>query len=132
MKKYFLVIVAAIAFAGMALTGCKEKTIIKIEKPAEAPAAPAPEPDSSLSSDRPYHWLSERLCTSKDLAGKSQKELDIMRNYIYAMHNRKFKRHDLQRHFGQYSWYEPLYNDSQIRLSSIESKNVQFIKKHEY
>lgn len=130
MKKYFLVIVAAIAFAGMALTGCKEKTIIKIEKPAEAPAAP--EPDSSLSSDRPYHWLSERLCTSKDLAGKSQKELDIMRNYIYAMHNRKFKRHDLQRHFGQYSWYEPLYNDSQIRLSSIESKNVQFIKKHEY
>ena len=76
-------------------------------------------------------YLTSRKIGYNDIAGKSQDELRIMRNYIYAVHGYKFKSADLQRYFGQFSWYTPLYSDVSGQLSSIEKFNVQFIKSYE-
>jgi hypothetical protein len=55
-----------------------------------------------------------RLLTEADLEGRSDWELDIIRNEIYARHGRGFDRDDLQRHFGQFSWYRPIYNPQEF------------------
>ena len=65
---------------------------------------------------------------------KTKKELEIMRNSIYARYGYKFKREDLLNHFSQYSWYNPSTSDMTSvynQMSSIEKYNVEFIKKHE-
>jgi len=86
---------------------------------------------SGQSGDNPYQWLSERLATADDLAGKSQSELRIMRNTIYAMHGYIFKTADMKEHFGNLSWYQARKNDVSSELSSIERKNVMLIQRYE-
>lgn len=78
--------------------------------------------------------LSKRKLSVSDLDGKTKKELEIMRNSIYARYGYKFKREDLLNHFSQYSWYNPSTRDMTSvynQMSSIEKYNVEFIKKHE-
>ena len=79
----------------------------------------------------PYAWLSERLATEQDLEGKSDFDLRIMRNTIFAMHGYIFKSSDLQEYFGKLSWYKPEKADVTSELSAIETKNIEFIKSHE-
>ena len=78
--------------------------------------------------------LSKRKLSVSDLDSKTKKELEIMRNSIYARYGYKFKRKDLLNHFSQYSWYNPSTSDMTSvynQMSSIEKYNVEFIKKHE-
>ena len=78
--------------------------------------------------------LSERKLTETDLEGKTKKELEIMRNSIYARHGYRFRRDDLLRYFSQFSWYTPSSGDMTLAysyMSGIERYNVEFIKKHE-
>ena len=78
--------------------------------------------------------LSDRKLQSSDLDGKSKKELEILRNMIYAKYGYRFKRDDLFKHFSQYEWYHPTTSDATevySRMSSIEHYNIDFIKKFE-
>ena len=78
--------------------------------------------------------LSDRKLTDSDLTYKTKKELELMRNSIYARHGYRFKRDDLFTHFSQYSWYNPTTSDMAAvynTMSDIEKYNVDFIKKHE-
>jgi hypothetical protein len=78
-----------------------------------------------------------RLLTEADLEGKSDGELEIMRNEIYARRGRGFNRGDLRRYFGQFSWYRPIYgpeefdNDHQALLTPIERWNAEFLLRHQ-
>ena len=78
--------------------------------------------------------LSERRLSDDDLADKTKKELEIMRNSIYARYGYKFKREDLLNHFSQYSWYNPTTSDMGAiynMMNDNEKFNVDFIKTHE-
>ena len=78
--------------------------------------------------------LSDRELQSSDIDGKSKKELEILRNMIYAKYGYRFKRDDLFKHFSQYEWYHPTTSDATevySRMSSIEHYNIDFIKKFE-
>lgn len=78
--------------------------------------------------------LSERRLSDDDLADKTKKELEIMRNSIYARYGYKFKREDLLNHFSQYSWYNPTTSDMGAiynMMNDNEKFNVDFIKQHE-
>jgi hypothetical protein len=74
---------------------------------------------------------SDILLTEDDLIGLSKKELKILRNEIYARHGYIFKSKDLQDYFSNKSWYSPMYKNVAEKLSTIEIKNINFIKKHE-
>lgn len=84
---------------------------------------------SSSAYGTDFDWLSERHCTYNDIAGLSAWDLCVLRNSIYARHGRKFKRADLRNYFSQFSWYNPRY--SEVKLTSLESQNVAFIKSYE-
>lgn len=78
--------------------------------------------------------LSNKKLSDSDLDGKSKKELELMRNTIYARHGYKFKRDDLIEYFSQFTWYSPKTSDMSSvynEMSDIEKYNIDFIKKHE-
>ena len=78
--------------------------------------------------------LTSRRLTSADMYGKSYKDLEILRNMIYAIHGYIFKRNDLYNFFSQYSWYHPNTRDMNVaysRMSDIEKYNIAFIKRYE-
>ena len=73
-----------------------------------------------------------RRLTYADIAGKSKRELELMRNEIYARHGYRFGRYDLQSYFEKKSWYQSMTEDGADlyynRFSQIERDNVNFIK----
>ena len=78
--------------------------------------------------------LSERRLIEEDLVGKTKKELEIMRNSIYARYGYKFKREDLLDYFSQYPWYDPTTSDMGAvynQMNDNEKYNIDFIKRHE-
>ena len=89
----------------------------------------------NMSSNEGYESiLSERRLSYSDLEGKTMKELEIMRNSIYARHGYRFKREELSNYFSKFSWYIPITSDMTSvynEMSDIEKYNVDFIKKHE-
>lgn len=81
-----------------------------------------------------YSFLSERELTEYDVDGLSSRELELMRNSIYARYGYRFKRDDLLDYFLQFSWYSPTTSDmSEVynMMSDIERYNVNFIRLHE-
>ena len=89
------------------------------------------ERDSIDESEYEYEYLREREITYADVEGKSEEELRLMRNYIYARRGYIFESEDLKEYFEHFSWYVPLYYDVTPRLSEIEKNNVNFIKEYE-
>lgn len=87
--------------------------------------------DDSSIEKTDYDWLCQRRATEDDLAGKSKKELRIMRNYIFARHGMIFKSKSLKRYFKQFDWYSPTRKDVASDMSQIELDNVRFIKSYE-
>lgn len=75
--------------------------------------------------------LADKELKHSDIAGISSDELRLLRNAIYAAHNRKFKSEELQDYFSMFSWYRPMYDDYEISLNPIEMANVNFILGYE-
>ncbi len=92
------------------------------------------EPEVKVSYDGYNNDLSKRKLTYEDVAGKSKRELEIMRNMIFARYGYRFKRDELANYFSKYSWYKPTTSDGAIvydKMTAIEQYNIDFIKKYE-
>ena len=80
-------------------------------------------------------YSADRYLTEADLAGFSNDELRKARNEIAARHGRRFKDEELQSYFDSKSWYYGTIEADEfnkvVRLTDIEQKNMEFIKKHE-
>lgn len=109
--------------------------------PAPAPqvlstqTATAPvEPDNVRYAEQGkgrWPFTSTRQVTTGDLTGLSSAERRVMRNEIYARHGRAFVSPDLQNHFSAQSWYRYDPNFQDRDLTSLEARNVEFIKARE-
>ena len=90
--------------------------------------------DDNQYINRLINNLSEVRLSEADLADLSRKDLEIMRNSIYARYGYRFNRADLLEYFSRYSWYSPTTNDMESiynRMNDNEKYNIEFIKKHE-
>jgi len=89
----------------------------------------------NLEVVRDYPETATRRLTYADIAGKSKRELRIMRNEIYARHGYRFGQSDLQTHFEKKSWYKPITTDGgdlyNNHFTQIERDNVKFIRQYE-
>lgn len=95
--------------------------------PATAPA-PAP-----IVTDTAPYFLTRRV-TPADLTGISARNLELMRNEIFARHGRKFARADLQDYFKTFPWYHPQYALDAFPanlLTPIQQQNVALIQEAE-
>ncbi len=88
-------------------------------------------PPVTTTTVNEYFWLSQRSVTDTDLDGKSDFDLDIMRNSIFARQGRRFKTPGLQSYFNNKLWYHPRYTPNEFDklklLSDLEQKNVAYI-----
>lgn len=78
--------------------------------------------------------LSHEVLQEDDLSGKTQSELRIMRNSIFARHGYSFRSKDLSEHFAAQPWYEKSEkNQEQIlkELNEVEKANIQIIRRAE-
>ena len=90
--------------------------------------------DSSEENEYVLPDSAKRKVKKSDLKGLSIEELRIARNEIYARHGRMFDDKKLQKYFDSQSWYEgtvPASEFSEDVLSSVEKKNVAFIRQFE-
>ena len=78
-----------------------------------------------------YPQASAKLLKEKDVENLRPEELRIMRNEIYARHGYSFINEDMQRHFASVDWYMPIALDVKSKLTAIELKNAELIKRYE-
>lgn len=78
-----------------------------------------------------YPKASSKLLKESDVENMRPAELRIMRNEIYARHGYSFILEDMQRHFATVDWYMPVVLDVKDKLSPIEIKNAELIKRYE-
>jgi hypothetical protein len=72
--------------------------------------------------------------SESELGNKSRRELELMRNAIYARHGRRFERQDLQDFFNQQPWYVPKYWPNEFPenvLTPTDRANISLIKSYE-
>ncbi len=77
-----------------------------------------------------YGFVSTRQVTNADLDGKDGLQLDIMRNWVFASHGRRFESPVLQNYFNKQPWYRPQYSPKDFpekSLSSLEQQNIKYI-----
>lgn len=70
----------------------------------------------------------KKLLTQKNIEGKSLEELSLLRNEIYARKGYQFNSEQYQRYFENQSWYKSARSNNEVKLSSTETKNVDFLK----
>lgn len=79
-----------------------------------------------------YLWPTDTAYISySDLSHYSKKQVEAIRNEIYARHGYVFKTDEWSSYFNQRSWYRPNPNYSDSWLSSIEKSNVDVIVQYE-
>ena len=61
------------------------------------------------------------------LKGLSMMELRMIRNEIWARRGRKFETPGIRQHFEWRDWYKPLKDQKKVKLSDIETQNVNLI-----
>ncbi|PID58806.1 hypothetical protein CSB45_02060 [candidate division KSB3 bacterium] len=78
-----------------------------------------------------YPEASLKYLTDHDLENKSQEDLSIMRNEIFARHGHVFTRPHMKAYFENQSWYVPRTDDVYAQLSDIEKANIELIQHYE-
>jgi len=90
---------------------------------AAATLAVAQRPDDVTG--RPLYYTRE--ITSKDLEGRTLRELSLMRNTIYARAGNKFRKEWLNFYFSTQTWYHPLDKMDESKITPLDRKNAEII-----
>jgi len=68
----------------------------------------------------------------EDVENMHKRDLEIMRNAIYARHGYSFKNRAMRDYFDNYvEWYIPVSTDVSNSLTELEKKNIELIKRYE-
>ena len=73
----------------------------------------------------------DRPIVEADLAGRSLRELTLMRNWIFARAGNPFRRRWLNAYFRQFDWYRPAEQMDTAKLSALDLKNAATIGSYE-
>ena len=84
---------------------------------------------NAQTSDRPLYY--EREITRADLAGRTLRELSLMRNTIYARAHNPFRKKWLNDYFSAQPWYRPEKRMDESKLSELDRKNAAIIVEYE-
>lgn len=93
-------------------------------------------PDSDeyerITSDAAKINASTTLLKKEDVENMYKRDLEVMRNAIYARHGYSFKNRQMRYLFDNYvDWYVPVSTDVTQDLTEIEKKNIELIKRYE-
>lgn len=115
-------------------TSVPKSVIVEIEPAIKDPSANAPIENAKhayIFPNSSYDWLSYK----KDLRNKTDEELRIGRNEIYARHGRRFADVSLQSYFDTKDWYQGTIEPKDFNynnISRIEQINIDAIMQVEW
>jgi hypothetical protein len=92
---------------------------------AALPRSKAHARQSSTDNPRPLYYTRE--IKQEDLYDRSLRELQLMRNTIYARAGNKFRKKWLNDYFSAQSWYHPLDQMDESKLTDLDRKNAEII-----
>lgn len=104
------------------------------------PTTSAPGAFDPAAQNLSWPWTSRRLITPADLEGLSLRELELMRNEIYARRGWVFQRDDLRAFFESQPWYRAQGNldnreDAnryvEREITPLERRNIRIILEQE-
>ncbi|MET0391513.1 MAG: YARHG domain-containing protein [Chitinophagaceae bacterium] len=78
-----------------------------------------------------YPQASARELVPEDVENLMKDELETMRNEIFARHGYCFKRKEMRQYFESEDWYVPDNVDVRSKLTAVEKKNIELIKRYE-
>ncbi len=85
-----------------------------------------------ITSDAGKFNASTTLLKKEDVENMYKRDLEVMRNAIYARHGYSFKNRQMRNFFDAYvDWYIPVSTDVSKDLTDIEKKNIDLIKRYE-
>jgi hypothetical protein len=85
-----------------------------------------------ITPDASKFNASTHQLTSKDVENMYKRDLEILRNSIYARHGYAFKNRKMRDFFDIYvDWYIPVSTDVTKELTDLEVKNIEIIKRYE-
>ena len=73
---------------------------------------------------------SSRLIKDYELSGITKADLRLLKNEIFARRGYTFSSKDLKEYFAAFAWYNPLNNNSSIKFTQTEQKNIDLIDNH--
>lgn len=76
---------------------------------------------------REYFKYSYKVAKLSELSRKTEEELGVIKNEIYASHGYIFKTALWKKYFIDKAWYQPLKEDVSEELSEVEKKNIELI-----
>ncbi|SEL83450.1 YARHG domain-containing protein [Aquimarina amphilecti] len=77
--------------------------------------------------ERENYIYSHRIFTVDELNDKTEEELAVIKNEIFASHGYMFTKKKWQDYFESKSWYMPSETDAADKLTAIEKKNIELI-----
>lgn len=80
---------------------------------------------------RSFFKASYQVLTIEELQQYSKADLRIMRNEIFAAYGYIFKTSAIKEYFSSKKWYVPRFDNVDSRLTEIEKKNIDLIRKAE-
>jgi hypothetical protein len=92
---------------------------------AAAPRTSAHARHASADDPRPLYYTRE--IKPEDLYDRSLRELQLMRNTIFARAGNKFRKKWLNDYFSAQPWYHPLDQMDESKLTALDRKNAEII-----
>lgn len=84
-------------------------------------------PELKRRPNRDFSWSSKRLVQPQEMDEFSTRELNILRNEIFADYNFRFPSDRWLDYFSKKSWYEPKHENVNDSLNLIERFNIKRI-----
>ncbi len=81
----------------------------------------------SNSPVRKYHWSSQRLVQPHELDEFTTRELNILKNEIFADYQFRFPSERWKEYFSKKGWYQPKYDNVNDSLNPLERFNIKRI-----
>lgn len=84
-----------------------------------------------LTEDVQRFNASTELLKKEDIENMYKGDLEVIRNSIYARHGYSFKNRKMRYVFNYVDWYIPLSTDIRSKLTDLEKKNIDLLKRYE-
>lgn len=92
---------------------------------------PETDQSESLTEDAWKYNASNTELTTAIVENMYKRDLEVIRNAIYARHGYSFQNRQMRYIFDRIPWYIPMSTDVTAQLTPLEKKNIELLKRYE-
>lgn len=121
------VLLCATALGGCSAGGAKPTASTPVPDAAPTPVSKKVADPPSRPSTQGAEYYFNREITKADLEGRTLRELNLIRNTIFARAGNPFRKKWLREYFTAQPWYRPAAKTDDSKLTAIDRRNAEFV-----